>query len=473
MLDLALTAQVIVWLIVLGLYLASGQASLFHPSTVYLGFHALVFVVRPILVYYFQFDAIWHYIGFQPSDAEMIKTLAVTSVALIVLVGTNIIFGWARVIYPEGPAGSFSVLQRRALVVITFLLLPLIAYSIRQSTGGELTGERTANGVYIMTNSTGYVNDAQLMIAPLLCAWLFITRFHWLNLFPVVLYIGYRSWCGWGRFAIISFFIAIVLAYCWYHRKKWVPFLAIVLAIPILMLFNTLGHNRDYFQNILKGQAMEALDIDIGMSQFEKFRARADTQDFANFDYLTFVVAVVPERTEAYTYGTQYLQLFTEPIPRILWKGKPAGAPIGSFNINSYGNFLGLTFSLPGDGWCSGGWIGLVITMGIVGSVLGFFHRRFWLNINNPMVAIFYCTAMAMLMQWYRDGGISISKFIFWNWVPLLMWMGMNWLLGQRLTPVHSVLLPAGASVRIVQPLQGSPLQEPNSVKTPVIYVKS
>lgn len=466
MFELALTIQLIVWLIVLGLFLASGQASLFHPSTIYLGFHALVFVVRPILVYYLHFDSIWHYIGFQPSEAEMIKTLAMTSVALVIFVGTNTLLGWAKITFPSGPAGSFSELQQKALLVITFLLLPLIAYSIRQSTGGELTGEHTANGVFIMTNSTGYINDAQLMIAPLLCGWLFITRFHWLNLVPVVLYIGYRSWCGWGRFAIISFFIAIVLAYCWYHRKKWVPFLAIVMAIPILILFNTLGHNRNYLQNMLKGETTAALDIDAGLSQFERFRARADTQDFANFDYLTFVVAVVPERTGTYTYGSQYLQLFTEPIPRILWKGKPAGAPVSSFNLNWYGNFVGLTFSLPGDGWCSGGWIGVVITMGIVGGILGFFHRRFWLNINNPMMAAFYCTAMAMLMQWYRDGGISISKFIFWNWLPLLMWMVMSWLLGQRWTPGYSVLLPAGARVRILQPGQGIRLQPPGAPET-------
>ncbi|MGO8763581.1 MAG: hypothetical protein ACLQSR_00415 [Limisphaerales bacterium] len=411
----------------------------------------MVFVIRPIFVYYFHFDSSWIYIGFQPPEAVMIKTLAITSVALIVFVGMNLAVGRSRVAFPAETGASFSWLQRRALVVTTCLLLPLMAYSIRESTGGGVTGERAANGVYILTNSTGYITDAQFMIAPLLCAWLLMTRFHWLNFAPVIIYVGYRSWCGWSRFTIITFFLAVVLAYCWYHRKKWIPFLAIVLAIPILLLFNTLGHNRGYLQNRLKGIDVQAVQLGAGMSRLDKFRTRADTQDFANFDYLTFLVALVPERTHTYTYGVQYLQLFTEPIPRILWKGKPTGAPVGTFNINAFGNFTGLTFSLPGDGWCSGGWVGLAITMGIAGAILGFFHRWFWGNVNNPMAAIFYCTAMAMLIQWFRDGGISIAKFMLWSWLPLLIWLGLTWLLGGTLVPVKLFTLRAGDHMRLVQ----------------------
>jgi hypothetical protein len=451
MLELALVAQVIVWLAVLGLFLASGQASLFHPSTVYLGFHMLVFVIRPILVHYLSFDSIWIYIGFHPTETDMIKTLAVTSVALVVFVGTSLAFGRTRNTFPAEPAARFSEFQRQALIVTTVLLVPLMAYSISKSTGGEVTGERAANGVFIMTNSTGYINDAQFMIAPLLCAWLLLTRFHWLNLLPIVLYVGYRSWCGWSRFTIITFFLTIVLAYCWYHRKKWIPLMAIVLAIPVLMLFNTLGHNRDYLQEQLKGHSVAAIDLNAGMTEMDKFRTRVDTQDFANFDYLTFLVALVPARTDTYTYGTQYLQLLTEPIPRILWPGKPTGAPISTFSVSSYGNFTGLTFSLPGDGWCSGGWIGLVLTLGIAGGILGFFHRKFWLHVNNPMMAIFYCTAMAMLIQWFRDGGISIAKFMLWSWLPLLVWLGLSWLMGGGLVPGRTIILRGGDQLRLIQ----------------------
>jgi hypothetical protein len=176
-----------------------------------------------------------------------------------------------------------------------------------------------------------------------------------------------------------------------------------------------------------------------------------DNPDFANFDFLAFVVEMVPDRTQTYTYGTQYLQLFTEPIPRKLWPGKPAGAPIGFFNLNNYGDFLGRTVSLVGDGWMSGGWIGIAVTMTLVGAMLGLAHRWFWKHSQNNMVALFYLVGIAMLPQWYRDGGISISKFLFWNLSPLVFWLALTWLLKGGFVPGHSVLLPAGSRIRFVR----------------------
>ena len=74
MIEVALIAQVSLWLIVIGIFFWSGQASVFHPGLIYLGFHGLVFVVRPILVYVFNFDSSWAYMEFKPSDEIFIKT---------------------------------------------------------------------------------------------------------------------------------------------------------------------------------------------------------------------------------------------------------------------------------------------------------------------------------------------------------------------------------------------------------------
>ncbi len=454
MLEIALNYQLVIWLVVAGAFLASKQASLFHPATVYLGFHGLVFVIRPFMVHYFDFNSVWLYIGVEPTEAAMIRTLEVTSLALIIFVGASYFAGRSVVRFPLEPPIPFTPLQRRALMVTTLLFVPLVALSIYATRNG-VEGNRV-NGVYVMTNSTGYLNDAQFVIAPLFCVWAFVTRFHWINSIFALAYIGYRSWFGWSRWTIVLFFLTLIMAYCWDRRKKWVPSIAVLLAIPILVLFNVLGHNRDYFKTLILGpqpneQAAVEIEPQAGMSEEDKFRAQADTQDFANFDYLTFVLAIVPERTETYTYGKQYLQLFTEPIPRILWKGKPVGAPVRTFDIQQFGNFTGLTFSLPGDGWINGGWAGLIITMGLAGGLVGRFHRWFWRHVNNPMVAVFYVTALAMAVQWFRDGGMGIVKFMFWIWLPLLVWLGMIWLMGPRLFPQGSIILRPGQRVRILQ----------------------
>ena len=451
MIEIALIAQVGLWLTVVGIFAASRQASVFHPVTAYLGFHGLVFVLRPILVYRYGFDTNFNYMLFQPSDEVFVRTLAVSSVAMVSFVVSSLVAGWSRLIFENPAPPEFTLLERRALLITTLLLLPAMAWSIYATRNG-VAGERV-NGVYIMTNSTGYLNEAQDFIMPLLCAWIVVNRFHWLYLLPSVLYVGYRTWVGWSRWTIMLFFLLMVMSYCWYHRRKWIPYWSLGAAIPLILLFNFIGHNRDMFKSVLTGEEAHVSDFDPGMTSEAKLKSQFDTQDFANFDFLTYVVWVVPEKTGTYTFGAQYLQLFTEPIPRILWKGKPIGAPVRTIDVFAYGNFTGLTVSLAGDGWISGGWIGLMITIATVGFLLGRAHRAFWRNMDHHRLGcLLYLVGLAMVPQWYRDGGISISKFLLFNMTPILIWMGVTWMLGQRMVPGYSVFLPPGTRVRFLPP---------------------
>jgi hypothetical protein len=450
MISAALALHIALFVIVAVAFLASGQGSLFHPVTWYLGFHGLVFVLRPGLVHWLGFDTNWRYMGFEPTDEGFIRTLAVSSVGLVCFVGASIMASRARARFGSLRAPGFDRLQQRGLLMVTLTFIPLVAYSIYATRNG-IEGERIG-GVYINTKSVGYVNDAQFAILPLLCCWLTVSRFHWLNAAPVAAYIGYRSWFGWSRFTIVLFFLVVVVVYCWQRRLKWPPQWALVAAIPLLFLFDALGRNRDYLKAFFQGNPVPAVQFDPGMTRAQRFKQRFDTVDFGNFDFLAFIVAMVPERTETYTYGTQYLQLFTEPIPRKLWAGKPIGAPVSFFNLNSYGNFIGLTYSLCGDGWMSGGWIGLVITMSLIGGFLGWAHRWFCRHIESPMPTLFYLTALGMLPQWYRDGSISVAKFLLWTWLPLGLWALANWLLGRSRIPAYSVHLTEGARVQFAGP---------------------
>jgi hypothetical protein len=449
MIEVALIAQVSLWLIVIGIFFWSGQASVFHPALIYLGFHGLVFVVRPILVYAFNFDSSWIYMQFKPSDEIFIKTLAVSSLAMVCIVGASLIFGRTRLSFASEAPPVFTPTQRRALWVTTVLLLPLIAYSIYATRNG-VQGTHVG-GTYVLTNSTGYLNEAQDFLMTLLVIWMVATRFHWLNLLPALLYVGYRTWFGWGRWTILLFFLLTVVSYCWYQRRKWIPFWSVLVAIPVLLLFNLLGHNRDMLKSILTGEDSKVIQFSGGMTSDDKFRMQFDTQDFANFDFLTYVIWTVPAKTEDYSYGAQYVSLFTEPVPRIIWKGKPVGSPVRMIDLGRYGNFLGLTVSLAGDGWMSGGWVGVILTLSIAGTLLGLAHRAFWKNTTPAIGCIIYLVALAMVPQWFRDGSISIAKFLLFSESPVLLWIGITWIMGQRLLPGYTVILPAGATVRVVQ----------------------
>src|SRR5215472_10450429 len=120
--DHALIAQVALWLVVLVAFLLSGQASLFHPVTLYLLFHGLVFVMRPILVICFGFDSVWNYMFFDPSPEILVRSLAVSSLALVVFCSTCMAFGWCEVGNYTSKSQGFIQLEKKALVLTTVLL---------------------------------------------------------------------------------------------------------------------------------------------------------------------------------------------------------------------------------------------------------------------------------------------------------------------------------------------------------------
>jgi hypothetical protein len=451
-LDQALIAQTILWLVVVTGFLISGQASLFHPVTVYLLFHALVFVIRPILVIGCGFDSVWNYMFFDPSPDILVRSLAVSSLALVVFCSTCLAFGWCDSGNYASQPRAFKQLEINGLILTTVLLVPLIAYSIHVGFSGEATGQMIG-GTYIMTGTSGYINDAQVMAGSLICAWLMVTRFRW----PVVLlaaaYVLYRCYEGWARWTFLLFFLAAALVYTWQHQRRWMPIWSILMILPMFILFNKIGKNRQWLYDELHGNAPMPAPTET-LTEADRLKQKYDTVDFANYDYLTFVVAMVPERTGRYSWGVQHLQLFTEPIPRALWKGKPVGAPVPYFNLNNYGNFLGLTVTMAGDGWMSGGWLGVIVTAGVIGLFLGLAHRWFWQRAQRDhILSLLYILGLAIVPQQYRDGGVvSIAKFLLWSWLPVVVWLGCNWLVSPRLFPAESVLLPPGARLRLIQP---------------------
>ena len=221
MLEQALAAQVLLWLIVLGFFFCSGQASLFHPVTVYLFFHGLVFVLRPILVVLFGFDSVWKYMVFAPTPEDLVKCMAVSSLALVVFCSVCMAFGWCRVGNYTAHR-SFTQLEAASLALTSLLLAPIILYSIHVTSSGEDTGTRIG-GTYIMTGSNGYINDAQVMGGTLICAWLALARFRWPVVLMAAVYVTYRSYAGWARWTIVLFFLAAALTYAWQHQRRWMP----------------------------------------------------------------------------------------------------------------------------------------------------------------------------------------------------------------------------------------------------------
>ena len=423
-----LTVQWAVLVVVTLFMLVRGQLTLFHPSSIYLAFHALVFCLRPTLVQVADFDFAFNYMGFDPSVEILRKTLWISSGSLLLFIISFCIATNERGITHLVNGFRVTRAMKKTFLLTSLLFLPLGFYSVFFA---QISGERVG-GVFIMTGSSGYANDAQQVFIPLTILFMVMFRWKWWTFLPFLLFVFFRLNQGWARWTVILPFLAVVMFYCW-HNNKNIPPLRWLIPVPFLFLvFNQMSHQRMWVRNFFSDTPYATTIIEQKESVVGKqlaFSRQWDTLDFANFDYLAYVLDKVPKETQKFSYGVQHLQIFTEPIPRKLWENKPVGAPIKYFDLNDYGDFNGLTVSIIGDGWITGGWVGVVINMTLLGAGLGMFYNWFVRNQFNIFKVTFFIVTNSVLLQMFRDGGIvSMAKFMLFTQLPILIWWFLhNW----------------------------------------------
>jgi hypothetical protein len=435
MISIILSAQLILWVVISGLFIASRRASIFHPFTWYLVFHGLVFVIRPMVAHIFDFQHMYYLMGFYPTDDEIQFTIVLTFVALI-------FFGVAScLLVPTVPDFDrpiqieFDRFERRAFAVLLIFALPIALYSAAMdvmSAGVTPPAEplmkmRTdfATGATIHENSNGYIAGIQVFLGTICLMLIWVKKFRRWTFVPLAFYLADRAYVGDARWTIVLTILSLGLLYLVSHRRRWPSVLLLVLAIPVYGGFQLIGEERDVFRSWITGKETTAIATLVDQSWIE----RQDNPDFANFEFLTYLVDIVPNRTDTYGYFSDFLQLFTEPVPRVLWPDKPVGSPIQLLNVNDYGNFVGWTYSLVGMGWVSLGWIGVAILMTVVGYILALVHRWYWRGAATNVRILTYCLFLPLTIQWFRDGDISIAKFVLFVLSPIFIWRGLTRLL--------------------------------------------
>jgi hypothetical protein len=202
------------------------------------------------------------------------------------------------------------------------------------------------------------------------------------------------------------------------HRRKMPTFRAIAGAAVVIALFVTVGQDRGRSIRIALGDDNTLAGTDYAAQQ--KF---LEGMDFGNLEYFEFLVYAVPQRTGSYEYFANNLMLFTEPVPRVLWPEKPVGSPVKFFELFDYGYPVGMTRSMPGEGWTQLGWLGVIVWCGLWGLVFGALYRRFINTEQNTFWVMAYMTFTAMLVVVYRDGTlITIMRQGIFYFFPIFLW---------------------------------------------------
>lgn len=396
-----LLANYVIFFALVGWYLRRDCASLYHPASVYFAFHFVVFLLRPTLGYLLEFDAIYRLFEFYPTMEDRLIAQLVTILGLVVFVVVSVAVGNAPLSFVADQARYEDGRRKlqRPFLITCLLLAPISIYSIWKIIETRATGTTTmimVNGTTINTTGNGYLTDAQVMLATLCILSAVLFRWRWYALMPMAAFLVLKSATG-GRWPIVIALFSLALIYAHQHRKRWISGKLGLTAIAALGIFALVGADRGAaIRSLLTEQTVQTR----GDAQIQGI----DGMDFGNSEYLEYLVYAIPQRTRAYGLFLDNLQVFTEPVPRVLWKGKPVGEPFPRFNLFDYGNPIGMTFSLVGEGWAQAGYLGVALWCALYAFVLGKGYQWFMRGERTILKQIAWMMILAAMILAFRDG---------------------------------------------------------------------
>lgn len=402
-------------------YVRADQARFVHPATFYLAFHGLAFVVRPLLAHWYQFEFIYRLYEFEPSMADKVTAILGANLAMLVFVGVACAIcrkqdGLGQSDTREAwGARLFQPIMWTCVVIAPFAVWSQLAHWDQRA---ELYGgmvRDAATGALINTAQSGWFTDMGLMMAPLAVLLVWAARYRWWGWPFFAVFAVLQAGTG-TRGPLIYAGLALAILYLLEKRRKW-PGWQPLLALTLL---------GGVFGQILTDRG-DSIRQQFGASPSSEQTASdqlkpLEGMDFANLEYLEFVIHAVPQRTGGYDYFTSNLQILTEPIPRALWPDKPIGSPVQFFSLWDYGQPIGITLSVPGAGWMALGWIGIVLQAALFALLYGTLYRSLVLRGGSAPQLLAYALLAATAVVVLRDGMLlSFARVLPFYLGPLLL----------------------------------------------------
>lgn len=425
MYDLLLLISLLLLAGVTAAWLRHPAAALLHPATIYLAFHGFIFVIRPIFARYYDFQAVYRSIGFQPVMGDKITVLLAANLGFLVFMATAIVLAGRPIPYPA--AADFEPERKalRAPFLIVFAVFGSIGLaSILDSWGVKAADASTMLtnaklGVTYNTSANGWFFSAQIMLAPLTVIFAWLYRFRPWALLPFGIYAVLAAGTG-GRGSLIYAGLAMAMLFLFDSRRKWPEWRSMLLMGLLIVTFNAIVEDR--------GKAVR--EVFVEDSTEERINVKDDLAplefiDFANMEFFEFIVHVVPRRSGTYDYFLSNLQILTEPIPRRWWSGKPLGPPIRLFSFYDYGQFIGMTQSVPGTGWIELGYPGVVIQSFVFALIYAGAYRAVIRRPPTGLALLAYVLFVAATVVTYRDGTLLtiVRQIPFYLGPVFLLWL--------------------------------------------------
>jgi hypothetical protein len=401
------------WTLVCAMFFGYFKMPIYHPISIYLVYHFLGFVLRPISVYAEERSFIWSRIGFIPAVDDIVAITIIANLALLACVLGALwgLKGRSKILMI--PPTTFVVTRPRRFALVASVLLALGLFSVYRAYGSA--GLDSVNGFEVASDATGGqqlqgISGYTLALAetlPILCIILLLARVPRSIAFGVTgLFVVLRVYIGAQRLSLVVVMAVAFFGVLIAQRRRFPTVTVVVALLVSAVLFDVVGHDRYVLRRVFAGQA--------GVSElFEKYvedRTSDDSKAMDVVEYESAAAAVsVVQNYSGYSYGTQYLRMFIWPIPRQIWKDKPVLT--NSINLNAYRfNFQHLTYSLYGDLFMALGYPVVFFGMFLLGWAMVRVYQMARTT-TKPFGYAFFWIFLIYLQTMLRDGGATFVYF--------------------------------------------------------------
>lgn len=383
---------------------ARGRLSLLHPATLYLGFHIVVFCLRPTILVAAGLDDTWRALLPSPDPEDLRRALWASSAGLV-----SFTLGFIAATFRRGPlAGAgpaeLDATEKRALLATAALFAP-------PGLTGVVLGLSS-------TQYSEYLVDLQFVLLPVALLAVLAMGWRWWSLLPV-------AGLAWARGAtepagavVPAACLLLLLLWLWHHQRRLPSFLFILASAGALVAAGTLtGENsplRDWFGGRETPGAAAGTDSTLA--------ARLDRTGWGHLEALAGVIAVVPEKSGGYTHGRQHFvgaQGLFGALARGPEDGAAAPAPV---DLHRLGKFRGLPLALVSNGWMNGGWTGVVATLALAGALLGVAWSILARRPDDPARACFFLPVHILALGLYGGGSLAFIPQALYMAAPLIVW---------------------------------------------------
>ena len=414
-----------VWSICTAVIIGWYKAPLYHPVSMYLIYHFLGYVYRPLIVYTNQYSVIWSRTRIFPGSEDIILTASLANIALLAMLAAFVTVNRRERIEPIQPF-SLAISRPARFWPCLILLAALGLWGTYRSYGGAgmntvqaFTVAVDQSGGQRLQGVSGYATALAEFLPPICILLFLVPKLRALALAAIVAFVALRLYVGAQRLSFILVIAAVALIAMMNQGRRWPKATTWAGLAITAFIFDVIGGDRFAFRRLFYGLSSPT---ELVSNYFERRGSGGFANDVVEFDVASAVAKLVPSET-GWSYGSQYLRLIVWPIPRQLWPDKPVYT--STVNLNEHGYFFGLTHTLYMDAFMVFGVLSLAAIMFAVGYYLSKLYKTAT-HTQSVITMMFFWIQLLYTKTLFRDGGVTFVYFLAFSTlaVALLTWSG-------------------------------------------------